>query len=384
MKQSSITKLTSLLICTLITFGCAPSFKKFKQLRPSESDFLQYRVDASGNAVTAAPAGLIDTLIYDRKLNAGITGQVVGNDQFIVVPTFNKRLYFLDPVDGKEITSLVTESSIGAAVALKGELIYFVEEAGGDQLTCFNIVNGKKAWSRKIQDSHGSPVIDETELFIASRTGAVYCLNRWTGDIIWEHDSKRQIYASVSADSQRVIVGTDDGQITALDRTSGKRLWSFQSHGAIFAQAVIAGFVYCGSADGSLYALDLTTGDQVWRFETAAEIHTTPVVVAGRVVFGSDDMMIYCLSADDGSILWSHQSSGIVQSSPIAVGNSFIVANSAGSVYEFDYDGNIRHEFTVRGSIQAGPALIAGRLFVVTTNRRLYSFGPRSSTANTP
>ena len=90
--------------------ACAPSFKKFNQVPMHSEGFTQYRVDADGNAVISGQDIKLDTLLFDKKLNGGITAQVVGNSDFLIVPTFNKRVYFLKPRTGKEITSYATDS----------------------------------------------------------------------------------------------------------------------------------------------------------------------------------------------------------------------------------------------------------------------------------
>lgn len=359
-----------------ITAGCAPSFRSFKQVPTGTEGFIQHRVHASGNATVPGDSVALSVELYERKLNGGITAQIIGNSQFIIVPTNNKRLYFLNPANGKEITSLPATSSVGAAPALEGQLVYFAEQAGSDMLTCFNLVNGKRVWSMSLHDPFGSPIIDGDELFMASRDGKIYCLNRLTGAILWQYHSKRQVYATVAVDSARVVFGNDRGDIICLKRENGDPWWSFQTQGAIAAQPLIDQFVFCGSLDGTMYALDPVSGEQKWIFATKGAIHTTPVKLENQLVFGSNDANIYSLNSEDGSILWFRKTSGIVQSSPIAVGRDFIAANSAGEVIHMDNGGNIKMSFAVKGSVEAPPAYIGDRLFIATTQRKLYVYGP--------
>lgn len=367
----------------LASVGCAPSFKKFKEVSQESAGFVQYRVYGSGNAAIATEL-ILDTLLYERKLNGGIAAQVVGNSQFVVVPTFNKRLYFLNPANGSERTSLVVESAIGSAAALAGELLYFAEEAGGDKITCFNLISGKKIWSIELLDPQSAPILSGEQLFISGRDGKIYNINRWTGELIWTHESHAQIYAAPAMDSTMVVFGTDQGDIVALNRNDGTRRWSFHTGGAIFAQPLLTDRLYCGSADGTMYALDLNSGGLIWKYETTAAIHTTPVQVNDRVLFGGDDKLVYCLGAGDGNVVWSYQTSGIVQSSPIAMGNTFVVANSAGTVYQFNFEGSPLKQFEVRESIEAAPAFIDGKLFVGTVRRHLFAFGATSTPATSP
>lgn len=382
--NKSLSKLTAILLGALLICGCAPSFKKFKQVESSSGGFIQHRVNANGNAVLANENMVLDRQVFERKLNSGISAQVVGNAQYLVVPTFNKRIYFLNPQTGAEVTSLVTESSVSSAAALQNELVYYAEEAGGDRLVCFNLVTGKIVWQHRLKDPPGAPIIYGEQVFICSRDGEIHCFDRWTGDSVWVHISKRSVYSTVSVDSELVVFGTDTGEIIGLDRASGERRWTFPTQGAIFAQAMIADLVYCGSADGSMYALSRSSGELVWKFETTGQIQTTPVLIENRIVFGSDDNTVYCLDASDGAVLWQYETNGIIHASPIGAGNTFIVANSAGMVYQFGFDGTKLAEFPVRGSIEATPAFINGMLYIVTTQRRIFAFSASPSTATVP
>ncbi len=361
----------------LLISGCAPSFKTFKAAQPAQRGFFQHRVSASGNALLDIHQPALDTLLYVRKLNGGLGAQVTGTDQFVIVPSFNKRLYFLNPNSGAEITSLTTTSAVGSAVAIAGDLIYYAEESGGDVVVCHNLVNGKLVWRRTILDPHGSPIVDGDDLFMVSRFGKVYRLDRFTGKVHWEFDAKSQIYATVAADSTAVFFGDAAGEIVALERNSGQRRWSYATEAAIFAQPMVEDYLFAGSGDGKLHCLDKTTGAVRWITATQAAIHTTPARKDHLIVFGSDDRVVYAVNVEDGGVVWRFVTSGIIQSSPVIVGSSIIVANSAGSVYILSLDGALQREFSVRGMVTAPPAVIEDRLFVVTSQRRLYCFGAR-------
>lgn len=369
---------------TLLVAGCSVPFKKIPRPdllgRPSS----YYAVPPDANLSFAGEARVFDTLLYSRKLNGGLNAQVVGCDKFIVVPTYNERLYILNPSTGKEISSLQTESSLGSAAAIAGELLYFVEEAGGDRLTCFNLAKGKIVFRKKIADSPGAPVVDGNDVYLSSRFGKVHRLDRFTGDSVWTYDSGAQIYCSPTVDSACVYFGTDRGQIICLEKSTGRKLWQFKAGGAIYARPVIGKYLYCPSGDGILYALDFSTGTLIWSFTAPGSIHTTPVLTDGSLLFGSDDMSVYCLDPRSGAIKWSYATDGIVQSSPLATETSFVVCNSAGGVYQLDHDGKLLKVTNLKGSVVASPTVIGDKLFVVTRSRMLYCFGSSGNSATKP
>jgi outer membrane protein assembly factor BamB len=361
----------------LLISACAPSFNKFEQVPKGTTGFTQYRVQADGNAVVSTLDLEVDTLLYKKKLNGGITAQVVGNSQFLIVPTFNKRVYFLNPVTGKEITSYETNSAIASAAAVRDQLVYFVDQEGGDKLTCLNLINGKIVFKRDLHDSQTPPIIADDDLFVTSRMGTLFDMNRYRGDTTWSFKANSQIYAAPAASEDIVVLGTADGVVHCLERATGKVRWEVATGATIYAQPMVADYVYCGSGDHKMYAFDKATGDLVWYFETGEAIHTTPALIANRLIFGSDDEFIYCLNAQSGDTLWTFQTDAIVQASPVVAGATVVVANGAGTVYILDLDGNLLKQFQTDGSIKSSPAVIDGRVYVTTTSRKLFCFGPR-------
>jgi outer membrane protein assembly factor BamB len=227
----------------------------------------------------------------------------------------------------------------------------------------------------KIIDPTGPLIVEGDDIYLASRTGKVYRLNRWSGDVVWSFDTGEHLYCSPTVGSGHVYLGNDHGEVICLDKDSGKKLWSFKCGGAIFTRPVMGTYLYCPSGDGILYALDLANGTLVWSFTTRGSIHTTPALTGDRLVFGSDDKVIYCLDPTNGVTLWTHETDGIVQSSPLALTSSFIVCNSAGSIYQFRHGGKLLKTTKVKGSITAPPAIIGNRLFVVTRSRLLHCLG---------
>lgn len=380
MKKGCLLWATILLLLSVT--GCTVPFKGLPREDLLDRPAMYAAVPPDGNLAAAADDRVYDTLLYSRKLNGGLNGQVVGNDKFVVVPSFNERVYLLRTETGKEISSFRTESFLGSAAALVGELMYYVEERGGDRLTCLNLTNGKVVFTRKIIDSPGAPVVDGENVYVASKEGRLFKLSRWTGDSVWAYAGQEQSYVSPTVDAAQVYIGTDRGNVVCLDKATGKRRWSFKAGGAIFARPLAGEYLYCPSGDGILYVLDRATGTLIWSFTAGAAIQTTPAIHQGKLFFGADDWTVYCLDAISGRQLWSFETDGVVQSSPLVTPTSLFVCNAAGGIYQLSHEGDLLKSTRVKGSITAAPSIIGDRLFVVTRSRMLYCFGSATTPAN--
>lgn len=106
------------------------------------------------------------------------------------------------------------------------------------------------------------------------------------------------------------------GAVYCLERNSGRVVWKFDDGGAMqhgFSSPCLAdGRLYIGEGMHAnfvcrLYCLDAATGVKQWTFQTAGHIESSPCVADGRVFFASGDDGVYCLDAASGLECWHYQ-----------------------------------------------------------------------------
>jgi outer membrane protein assembly factor BamB len=169
-----------------------------------------------------------------------------------------------------------------------------------------------------------SPRIDGDRVYIAAvhsnpyrPSGALYCLDRATGNVRWSfnNDGKmKEVFSSPCIADGRVYIGEGFHQhrncrVYCLDAVTGKKLWDFStgSH-TESSPSVVAGKVYIGAGDDGLYCLD-TDGKERWHLE-GLHVDAPPLVVGGRVYGGSGigdvyrETMLFCVDAEKGTEVW--------------------------------------------------------------------------------
>ena len=68
----------------------------------------------------------------------------------------------------------------------------------------------------------------------------------------------------------RVFFGTAAGIVRCLDRKTGEELWNYPTAGRIISAPTFwEGRLYVGSGDGRVYCLDVRDGSLVWRYRVA-------------------------------------------------------------------------------------------------------------------
>ena len=184
----------------------------------------------------------------------------------------------------------------------------------------------------------------------------------------------------------RLFFGTNHGLVLAVEAASGRIAWHRQFAGCVAASPAVGnGVVYLGfmdpppcrgSAPSFLAALDARNGRTLWRFR-AGVIETPPLLTGGRVYFGSWDHRIYSLDARTGRLEWSFSTGDRVKGGVALAGRTVFAGSYDGYLYALDArDGRLRWKAGGGrlGGLYATPSVAHGRIFVGSTNRRVYAF----------
>jgi outer membrane protein assembly factor BamB len=188
-----------------------------------------------------------------------------------------------------------------------------------------------------------SPTVQENRLYAAviqgtgfSTYGVVYCLNRETGEEVWQFDddgAMQQVFSSPCVAAGRLYIGeglheNHDCKFYCVDAATGQKLWHFQTTSHIESSPCVAdGRVYFGAGSAGIYCLDAITGAERWHFQNNLHIDASPKVSGKRVYAGSGvsrtqkETRVFCLDADSGGVIWQHPAKLPVWSAPCILGN---------------------------------------------------------------
>jgi outer membrane protein assembly factor BamB len=180
---------------------------------------------------------------------------------------------------------------------------------------CIDATTGAEVWKKELPyRSFGNPAVSGDRVYFGIGTGrlaedlnsepepgrppertpagAVLCLNAADGETVWKADLDRPAHTQLTADGRAVFVASRDGWLYALNRTTGKTLWRF-SYGdplttgtaaATYTQAKLTLAVYCVHPAGRVQAHDPLTGKVYWAravgqfTERTAEVTGPPTV----------------------------------------------------------------------------------------------------------
>lgn len=211
-----------------------------------------------------------------------------------------------------------------ASVAVVGDFLYTTGNQSGSQMvSAMSIQDGTVAWSTPIstgvpqhgyEGSRSTPAVDGDRLYVVASNGAICCLNRETGEIVWKRDfqdwggkmmSGWGFSESPLVDGNWVLCtpGGNSAVMVALDKRTGKEIWKTPldqnpdgkdlNEGAGYASIVISngGRVkqYVQLVGKGVIGVRASDGKLMWRYvgvaNTTANIPT--VIASGNNIFCS-------------------------------------------------------------------------------------------------
>ncbi len=191
----------------------------------------------------------------------------------------------------------------------------------------------------------------------------------------------------------RIYVGAvhgeqyQSGALYCLNRATGAVIWTFNNGGAMknaFSSPCVVGdrlFVGEGfhqNSDCKMFCLNADTGEKIWEFPTRSHTESSPCVVDGKVYFGAGDDGLFCVNAADGKPAWDDtvRLKGLhVDANPLVVGGRVYAGSGIGDIYKdtcsFCVDAATGKELWRRPTdlpVWGESSVAAGRLYVPLGN----------------
>jgi len=243
----------------------------------------------------------------------------------VYVGSGDGHLYAVEARTGRERWRLKTNGRVRSSPAVDGGVLYFGSQDG--RVWAVDVASGKPKWTFEIggfsldlqkegydrRSIQSTPALSADGLFIGTRDGHAYALDRLTGALRWKFGHKvtwlpgspdvSWVEASPALAGELVLVGSSDGRAFRANRvTTGEELWRFETPDRVLSSAAVAGgLVFFGCDDGHVFALDIATGSELWRFRTGGQVISSPAISGSCVFVGSDDGKLYALATSDAA-----------------------------------------------------------------------------------
>jgi len=253
------------------------------------------------------------------------------------------------------------KKSVGAGysgVSIESDQLFTMGNSDGkDTVFCLRPDTGEEWWTFRYDCADGgypgpraTPLIDGANVYVVSREGHLFCLDRKTGVKKWEINIVAEFGAQAPKwghsgspwlEGDLLVLNACKSGI-ALDKKTGKKVWASPSDKCGYATPVVVGsrknrraLIFGAKA---LYSVAVATGKEYWSFPwiTSYDVNAADPVVTDKGVFISSGYGKGCafldVSGPKPRAAWQHKKMANHFSSSVVLGNHvYGIHGNAGS-----------------------------------------------------
>jgi M6 family metalloprotease-like protein len=305
------------------------------------------------------------------------------------------KLYAVSQDTGSLVWSYDAAEGIASSPAVADNTVFFCT-VGDTSVPSRDVYaldqnTGSKTWKKTIGSGNlvvneGSPAVADGKVFLCGGDGMLYCLDEYSGNIIWTKPISGNIIGAPAVFGGKVFAASSY-MLYALDMNTGNTIWTYYPRDPLRGNTVHGDKVFTCSGT-KVIAVYESTGSVAWSRDFGSGIWplSCPAVADGKVFVLSDTSdnkeRVYALSESSGSILWS-QNLGYYSSpwpifghsSPAVADGKVYVGSWDNSVYCLDEDsGSVIWSYTTGDKVLSSPAVSDGAVFVGSCDHKVYAF----------
>jgi len=330
-----------------------------------------------------------------------------------------------------EFGSVAVENGIGYVV---GKGLY----TGTRNITAFNATNGSLMWTTYINNSDGTPLIDNQEgdylyinTYASGDANGIYKINKTNGSIICEnHNCSYGTAQSMVQSDNLIFDGCLDGMVYAYNKNDCTVNWTYNVSGAtkipstpLYWEDTVTVGAYGGNSstvphfvqlnastganiwnntgfgnawdmqpsvkDGVIYmasafspyligAFNFTTGELIWNRTDINGFFSQMAIYDNRLWAGGKNNKIYSLNLDDGTTNCTSLDTGgdIYQGPSIVPGLAFFGSfSSPDSIYMINTtDCSLIWNYEIGSGVLSAPSISEGTGYFATDDYYLWAF----------
>lgn len=238
------------------------------------------------------------------------------------------------------------------------------------------------------------PAVAYGRLYFTNNSGVMFAVNARTGKRAWKKQIGRCVAATPAVDAHTVYQaflnrppcnskrkpGRLEGEVIAFASGFGKIRWRTRIGPTESSPLVADGRVYVGDWRGRVYALDQKTGRVRWTFQGKGRIKGGIAKSGNRLFFGTYDGYLYAIRARTGTVIWRTRSQdrlggrGDFYSTPAVAYGRVYIGSTDGKVYSFGAaSGKLRWSQGTGGYVYGSPAVWRKTVYVGSYGDRFYA-----------
>lgn len=290
-------------------------------------------------------------------------------------------------LEGVEVFQADLATFVEATPTLKDSLLYIGTIDGS--MIALSLESGREIWRFDTEGQLSAApnrvrFNGREALVFGSYDNWLYCVDAADGSLISRYESGYYLNGAVALQGESMLFGGCDQWVRVIDCRSGVQTDSLLLDAYIPASpAVVGNMAYVGDYGGNLYALRLKDGKiaESRKIRRPAEqeegFNSVPAVDKERVYIINGNRTVLAIRRADGELEWKKMlKGGTGESSPLVCRDKLVACTKTGIVSILDKKtGEVLWEYDTGEDIISSPAVVPGRLLVLTAKGTLFCFG---------
>lgn len=194
-----------------------------------------------GNIYFGNSLGLVKSISKSGKVNwtlktdASLFSRPAVADKYVIVPTADKRLMWVDKATGKIVYQMYSQGPYVADGVIKNGILY---QGGYKMFEAWNVNDMRPIWRCATNNyCQAAPVVTDKEVIFGAWDTYLRNVDVKTGRENWKWNNGRKANMLGPGNcvpvvtNDKVIIVAPDRYMTALDRTTGKEIWRDNMNG---------------------------------------------------------------------------------------------------------------------------------------------------------
>ena len=260
---------------------------------------------------------------WEYKTGAMLFGRPAVGKKYVVLPTADRRLVWLDKKSGKEVYAYNANGPYVADGVIVDGILY---QGGYKTFEAWDVERHKLVWRNDdiYNYCQAAPVIDGNDVVFGAWDTYLRVLNRKDGKLRWRWNnginvnllSPGNVIPAVTKD--KVVIVAPDRVATALNRADGKQIWRVKNANKVresFGMSQDSKVAYAKTMDGELLAIDLVGNEhkELWKVDMGFGYEHAPCNVLehnGYIYVGSRHGKLAVVNAKTHELVFTYQMGG--------------------------------------------------------------------------
>lgn len=221
----------------------------------------------------------------------------------------------------------------------------------GQRAYAINAETGSTIWRFPSGDPlqnavfRSQPIVVGDTLVSRSSSMALYGINRYTGQGLWQRRSSKPIVSDLAACGDNFVAQTSESLLQLYSADTGEEVWSEPlkiANGISGKIACSDSNIYVFTQTAELMCIKAASKKILWNKKLAVLNADAKPVIAGDYVFFNSGSFVVCFNASTGSLRWQRDLGVVLQLWPSVSGDGICVLGRDGQMFSLDILGRMR------------------------------------------